>query len=37
MPPKIFDGMYKHVLTDVGVEIFDKDWESVQLTKEQAA
>ena len=30
MPPKIFEGMYKHVLTDVGVEIFDKDWESVK-------
>ena len=24
MPPKIFDGMYKHVLTDVGVEILIK-------------
>ena len=34
MPPKIFD---EHVLTDVGVEIFDKDWEAVQLSKEQAA
>tara|TARA_B100000427_G_scaffold328731_1_gene342580 strand:+ start:175 stop:849 length:675 start_codon:yes stop_codon:yes gene_type:complete len=30
MPPKIFEGMYNHVLTDVGVEIFDKDWESVK-------
>tara|TARA_B100000212_G_scaffold323791_1_gene284145 strand:+ start:215 stop:895 length:681 start_codon:yes stop_codon:yes gene_type:complete len=35
MPPKIFDGMYNHVLTDVGVDIFEKDWQSVQLTKEQ--
>tara|TARA_R100000742_G_C4276266_1_gene97218 strand:- start:1601 stop:2275 length:675 start_codon:yes stop_codon:yes gene_type:complete len=33
MPPKIFEGMYKHVLTDVGVEIFDKDWESVKQIK----
>ena len=37
IPTKVFDGMYKHVLTDVGVEIFDKDWEAVQLSKEQAA
>jgi len=30
MPPKIFQGMYNHVLTDKGLEIFDKDWESVK-------
>ncbi len=30
MPPKIFNGMYNHVLTDKGLEIFDKDWESVK-------
>ena len=29
MPPKIFEGMYKHVLTDVGVDIFEQDWQSV--------
>jgi hypothetical protein len=29
--------VFEHVLTDVGVEIFDKDWEAVQLSKEQAA
>ena len=27
MPPKIFEGMYKHVLTDKGLEIFDKDYQ----------
>ena len=29
MPPKVFDQMYDHILTDKGLEIFDKDWESV--------
>ena len=28
MPPKIFDGMYKHILTDKGLEIFDKDYQA---------
>jgi transaldolase len=30
MPPKIFDQMYDHILTDKGLEIFDKDWASVK-------
>ena len=30
MPPKIFEQMYDHILTDKGLEIFDKDWESVK-------
>ena len=30
MPPKILEQMYDHVLTDKGMEIFEKDWESVQ-------
>ena len=30
MPPKIFDQMYDHILTDKGMEIFDNDWKSVQ-------
>ena len=30
MPPKIFDQMYDHILTDKGLEIFDKDWSEVQ-------
>ena len=29
MPPKIFDEMYGHVLTDVGLGIFEKDWQEV--------
>ena len=29
MPPKVFDDMYDHILTDKGLEIFNKDWESV--------
>ena len=30
MPPKVFEDMYNHVLTDKGLEIFDNDWRSVQ-------
>ncbi len=30
IPPKVFWGMYKHVLTDQGLDLFQKDWESVQ-------
>jgi transaldolase len=30
MPPKILEQMYDHVLTDRGMEIFEKDWESVK-------
>jgi len=26
MPPKVFDGMYKHILTDQGLDTFDKDY-----------
>jgi transaldolase len=29
MPPKVFDEMYDHILTDKGMEIFDNDWKSV--------
>ena len=25
MPPNVFEGMYKHILTDKGLEIFDQD------------
>ena len=28
MPPKIFEGMYNHILTDKGLEIFDKDYQA---------
>ena len=27
MPPKIFDGMYNHILTDKGLELFDIDYQ----------
>ena len=30
MPPKVFEGMYKHILTDKGLELFDADWASVK-------
>ena len=26
IPPAVFDKMYKHILTDKGLEIFEKDW-----------
>ena len=29
MPPSVLDGMYKHILTDKGLEQFDKDWKQV--------
>ena len=30
IPPSVFDGMYKHVLTNAGLDQFDKDWQGVQ-------
>jgi len=30
MPPKVFDQMYDHILTDKGLEIFDNDWKQVK-------
>ena len=30
IPPAVFDKMYKHVLTDAGLDQFDKDWAGVQ-------
>ena len=29
MPPEIFQKMYSHILTDKGLEIFDRDWNEV--------
>ena len=26
MPPAVFEGMYKHILTDKGLDLFDKDY-----------
>ena len=30
MPPSIFEKMYSHILTDKGLELFDRDWALVQ-------
>ena len=30
IPPTVFGKMYKHILTDKGIELFENDWESVQ-------
>ena len=30
MPPKIFEQMYDHILTDMGMAIFENDWKGVQ-------
>jgi len=30
MPPSVFEKMYYHVLTDKGLEIFDKDYAAIQ-------
>ena len=32
IPPKVFWAMYKNVLTDKGLDQFQKDWESVQAS-----
>ena len=32
MPPKILEQMYDHILTDKGMDIFEKDWEDVVKT-----
>ena len=26
IPPKVFDGMYNHILTEKGLDLFDKDY-----------
>jgi len=30
MPVKVFEDMYDHILTDKGMEIFEKDWKEVE-------
>ena len=30
MPPSIFEKMYNHILTDKGLDLFDRDWALVQ-------
>ena len=32
MPPKILEQMYDHILTDKGMDIFERDWEDVVRT-----
>jgi transaldolase len=34
MPPKVFDQMYDHILTEKGMEIFESDWASVNFKGE---
>ena len=29
IPPKVFEGMYNHILTDKGLQLFDQDWSQV--------
>ena len=33
LPPAVFKKMYKHILTDKGIELFENDWKSVQLSE----
>ena len=35
IPPTVFDHMYGHVLTDVGMDKFTKDWELVEEIRNQ--
>ena len=30
LPPVVFRKMYKHILTDKGIDLFENDWKSVQ-------
>ena len=33
MPPSVFEKMYKHILTDKGLDLFQKDWDAVNVLK----
>ena len=33
MPPNVFEGMYRHVLTEKGLQLFDRDWAEVVKTE----
>ena len=33
MPPSVFEKMYNHIITDKGLELFQKDWEAVNVLK----
>ena len=30
IPPNVFEGMYNHILTDKGLQLFENDWKEVQ-------
>ncbi len=32
MPPGVFEGMYKHILTEKGLQLFDEDWKKAKTT-----
>ena len=36
MPVKVFDALFKHPLTDKGVELFLEDWKKVEASTKQA-
>ena len=33
MPPKVFDQMYDHILTDKGMDIFENDWKEIHRSQ----
>ena len=33
MPPSVFEKMYNHILTDKGLDLFQKDWDAVNVLK----
>ena len=33
IPPTVFNKMYNHILTEKGLELFENDWKSVQLSE----
>jgi len=33
MPPSVFEKMYNHVLTDKGLDLFQKDWDAANVLK----
>jgi transaldolase len=33
MPPSVFEKMYNHILTDKGLDLFQKDWDAANVLK----
>ena len=33
MPPSVFEKMYNHILTDKGLDLFQKDWDAANVFK----